>query len=63
MFNKVIEKLMGNDDVERVAEMGDLQRLNDYLKTRRLLFPKKPMRFLDAALLRRRSRWSCLAPG
>lgn len=49
MFNKVIEKLTGKDDVERVAETGDLQRLNDYLKTRRLLFPKKPMRFLDAA--------------
>jgi hypothetical protein len=49
MFNKVIEKFTGKDDVERVAETGDLQRLNDCLKTRRLLFPKKPMRFLDAA--------------
>lgn len=49
MIAKILEKLKGKDDVERVAEMGDLQLLNDYLKRRRLLFPKKPMRFLDAA--------------
>ena len=49
MIAKMLEKLTGKDDVERVAHKEDLQLLDDYLKTRRLFFPKKPMRFLDAA--------------
>ncbi len=49
MIATLLEKITGKDDVERVAYKEDLQQLNDYLKTRRLLFPKKPRRFLDAA--------------
>ena len=49
MFAKILEKLTGKDDLERVAYKEDLGLLNDYLKTRRLFFPKKPRRFLDAA--------------
>ncbi len=49
MIAKILETLTGKDDVERVAYKEDLQLLNDYLKTRRLFFPKRPMRFLDAA--------------
>src|SRR5262245_31578823 len=49
MFAKILERLTGKDDLERVAYKEDLGLLNDYLKTRRLLFPKKPKRFLDAA--------------
>jgi hypothetical protein len=35
--------------LERVAYKENLGSLNDNLKTRRLFFPKKPRRFLDAA--------------
>ncbi|MEW6304048.1 MAG: hypothetical protein AB1705_11285 [Verrucomicrobiota bacterium] len=49
MIAKLLEMLTGKDDLERVAYKEDLGLLNDYLKTRRLLFPKKPRRFLDAA--------------
>jgi len=49
MIATLLEKITGKDDVERVAYKEDVQQLNDYLKTRRLLFPKKPRRFLDAA--------------
>jgi hypothetical protein len=49
MIAKILETLTGKDDVERVAYKEDLRLLNEYLKTRRLFFPKKPMRFLDAA--------------
>jgi len=49
MIATLLEKITGKDDVERVAYKEDLQALNDYLKTRRLFFPKKPKRFLDAA--------------
>jgi hypothetical protein len=48
MIAKLIEKLTGKDDLERVAYKEDLGLLNEYLKTRRLLIPKKPKRFLDA---------------
>jgi hypothetical protein len=49
MIAKILEKLTGRDDLERVAYKEDLGLLNEYLKTRRLLIPKRPMRFLDAA--------------
>ena len=49
MIAKLLEKITGKDDLERVAYKEDLQQLNDYLKTRRLLIPKKPRRFLNAA--------------
>lgn len=49
MLGKLLELITGKDDVERIAQTENLDSLNDYLKTRRLLFPKKPARFLDAA--------------
>ena len=51
MFARILEKLTGKDDLERVAYKEDLGLLNEYLKTRRLLIPKRPRRFLDAATL------------
>ncbi len=51
MISKILEMVTGNDDLERVANNGDLQQINAYLKTRRVLVPKKPLRFLDAATL------------
>ena len=53
MIAKLIETLTGKDDVERVAYKEDLGLLNDYLRKRRLFFPKKPLRFLDAATFTR----------
>lgn len=49
MFSKLIETVTGKDDVERVAYKDNPQLLADYLKTRRLFFPKRPRSFLDAA--------------
>src|SRR5258708_4478499 len=49
MFNKLLEKMTGRDDLERVAYKEDLNQLNAYLKTRRVLIPRRPRRFLDAA--------------
>lgn len=49
MIAKLLELATGKDDVERLAAKGDLARLDAYLKTRRLFFPKQPRRFLDAA--------------
>ena len=37
------------DDLERVAAQDDLQRLTEYLATRRVLIPRRPRRLLDAA--------------
>jgi hypothetical protein len=48
MFWKMLEKLTGKDDLERVAYKEDLGQLNAYLKTRRVLIPQRPRRFLDA---------------
>jgi len=48
MLDKILEILTGKDDVERVAYKDEPRLLDDFLKTRRLLFPKKPLRFLDA---------------
>jgi hypothetical protein len=49
MIAKILEMITGKDDVERVACKEDLILLNEYLKTRKLLIPKRPKRFLDAA--------------
>jgi hypothetical protein len=49
MFSKVLDALTGKDDLERVAYKGDLATLNAYLKTRRLMIPRRPKRFLDAS--------------
>jgi hypothetical protein len=51
MFAKLLEKLTGKDDLERVAYKEDLRLLNNYLAKRRLWFPIKPGRFLGAATL------------
>lgn len=48
MFGKMLEKMTGKDDLERVAYKEDLDQLNAYLKTRRVLIPRRPKRFLDA---------------
>jgi len=49
MITKILEKLTGKDDLERVAYKEDLSVLNAYLKKRRVLIPQRPRRFLDAA--------------
>ena len=49
MFDKLLEKLTGKDDVERIAWKEDINALNAYLRTRRLLVPQRPKRFLDAS--------------
>ena len=51
MIAKLLEMVTGKDDLERVAYKEDLDQLNAYLKTRRLLIPRRPKRFLDAATL------------
>jgi hypothetical protein len=49
MIAKILEKLTGKDDLERVAYKEDLALLNAYLKTRHVFVPQRPKRFLDAA--------------
>jgi hypothetical protein len=49
MFGKLLDKFSGKDDLERVAYKEDLATLNTYLKTRRILIPRRPKRFLDAS--------------
>jgi hypothetical protein len=49
MIAWLLERITGKDDLERVACRDDLAQLKAYLKTRRLLIPKRPKRFLDAA--------------
>jgi hypothetical protein len=51
MISKILELITGKDDLERIAYKEDLGLLNDYLKTRKLLIPKRPKRFLDAVTL------------
>ena len=46
---KLIEVLTGKDDLERVASKDDFAQLNQYLKRRKILVPRKPRRFLDAS--------------
>jgi len=49
MIGRLLETLTGKDDVERVAYKDDPLLLLNYLKTRKLFFPKRPLRTLDAA--------------
>ena len=49
MLAKLIETLTGRDELERVAYKKDVAQLNEYLKRRKLLIPRKPSRFLDAS--------------
>ncbi len=49
MLAKLIETITGKDDLERVAYKENVGQLNEYLKTRRILIPRKPQRFLDAS--------------
>ncbi len=53
MFSKLMEVVSGKDDLERIAFKDDLAALNKYLKTRRLLIPRRPKRFLEASSLTR----------
>ena len=48
MIAKLLEKISGKDDLERVAYKEDLRLLSNYLEQRRLWFPVRPQRFLDA---------------
>ena len=49
MLAKLLEKITGKDDLERVAYKEDLSELNAYLKKRHVFIPQRPRRFLDAA--------------
>lgn len=49
MIAKILERLTGKDDLERVAYKEDLGLLNAYLKNRPVFVPQRPRRFLDAA--------------
>ena len=49
MLAKILEKITGKDDLERVAYKEDLSQLNAYLKKRPVLIPQRPKRFLDAS--------------
>jgi hypothetical protein len=49
MLAKLLETLTGKDDLERIAYKGGIPKLNAYLRTRKVLIPLKPTRFLDAA--------------
>ncbi|MBN2580280.1 MAG: hypothetical protein JXB10_14920 [Pirellulales bacterium] len=48
MIAKILEIITGKDDLERIANKENLKLLNEYLKKRRLLIPRRPKRFLDA---------------
>jgi hypothetical protein len=49
MIAKILERLTGKDDLERVAYKEDLALLNSYLKKRPVFVPQRPKQFLDAA--------------
>ena len=49
MINKLLQKITGKDDLERVAYKEDLALLNAHLKKRPVFVPQRPKRFLDAA--------------
>ena len=51
MFSKLIEKLTGKDDVERVMAKKDMKLLMAHLKTRKLMVPRRPRKYLDASNL------------
>jgi len=48
MIDKLLEKITGKDDVERIAYRENLADLNAHLRTRRLLIPRRPKRYLEA---------------
>lgn len=48
MLAKLLEAISGKDDLERVAYKENPALLNACLKTRRVLVPMRPRRFLDA---------------
>src|ERR1039457_1151046 len=48
MITKLLEKITGKDDLERVAYKENLDLLNAYLKKRPIFIPQRPRRFLDA---------------
>jgi hypothetical protein len=47
MIAKIIEMLTGKDDLERIAQNGNIPYLDSYLKQRRVFIPIKPKQFLD----------------
>jgi len=49
MIAKLLGKITGKDDLERVAYKEDLSELNACLKKRPVFIPQRPRRFLDAA--------------
>ena len=49
MINKLLQKMTGKDDLERVAYKEDFAALDAYLKKRPVFIPQRPKRFLDAA--------------
>src|SRR5581483_3228595 len=49
MINRILERLTGKDDLERVAYKEDVALLNAYLKKRHVFVPQRPKRFLNAA--------------
>lgn len=49
MFGRLLNALSGGDDLERIASKEDRSSLDAYLKTRRVLVPCRPRRFLDAS--------------
>src|SRR5438270_846404 len=51
MIAKLVEIFTGKDDLERVAYRQNPEELNEYLKQRPLLIPRRPKRFFDPATL------------
>jgi hypothetical protein len=47
MIAKIIEILSGKDQLERIAQKGNIQNMASYLKQHRVFIPKKPKQFLD----------------
>ena len=50
-MNKIFDLLSGQNELERIAQKGDVRLLNEYLKSHPVLIPKRPKQFLDAASL------------
>ncbi len=48
MISKLLEMLTGKDDLERVASRDRPAELMALLKSRQVLIPRRPRRFLDA---------------
>ncbi|MFZ5830700.1 MAG: hypothetical protein ACOY3P_11465 [Planctomycetota bacterium] len=47
MFSKFLDMVTAKDDIERIAAGGNAEELNQLLKIRPLLVPKRPRQFLD----------------